>query len=49
MTSLWVPHQLNDEQKRDRVRLCRENLAKFQDGSWRLCGIITGDETLVYL
>ncbi|CAF1534414.1 unnamed protein product, partial [Rotaria sordida] len=44
----WVPHQLNDEQKRERFRLCRENLAKFRDGSWRLCDIITGDETSIY-
>ncbi|CAF4845990.1 unnamed protein product [Rotaria socialis] len=41
LTSRWIPHQLNDEQKQERVRLCRENLAKFRDGSWRLCDIIT--------
>ena len=34
--SRWVPHQLTDEQ---RVKLCRENLAKFQNGSCRLCDI----------
>ncbi|CAF4654299.1 unnamed protein product, partial [Rotaria socialis] len=44
----WIPHQLNDEQKQERVRLCRENLAKFRDGSWRLCDIITGGETWIY-
>ncbi|CAF3339055.1 unnamed protein product [Rotaria socialis] len=48
VTSRWIPHQLNDEQKQERVRLCRENLAKFSDGSWRLCDIITGDETWIY-
>ena len=48
VTSRWIPHQLNDEQKQERVRLCRENLAKFRDGSWRLCDIITGDETWIY-
>ncbi|CAF4840010.1 unnamed protein product [Rotaria socialis] len=31
VTSRWIPHQLNDEQKQERVRLCRENLAKFRD------------------
>ena len=37
--SRWVPHQ-------QRVKLCHENLAKFQNGSCRLCDIIiTGDET----
>ena len=29
--SRWVPHQLTDEQ---RVKLCHENLTKFQNGSW---------------
>ncbi|CAF3134373.1 unnamed protein product [Rotaria sp. Silwood2] len=48
MTSRWVRHQLIDEQKRDRVRLCRKNLAKFRDGSWRSCDIIIGDETWIY-
>ena len=48
VTSRWVPHQLTDEQKQERVRLCRENLAKFRRGSWRLCDIITGDETWIY-
>ena len=31
VTSRWVPYQLTDEQ---RVKLCRENLAQFQNGSW---------------
>ncbi|CAF2789238.1 unnamed protein product [Rotaria sp. Silwood2] len=43
-----IPHQLTDEQKQERVKLCRENLAKFRDGSWRLYDIITGDETWFY-
>ena len=45
ITSRWVPYQLTDEQKQERVKLSRENLAKFSDGSWRLCDIITGHET----
>ena len=45
ITSPWVPHQLTDEQKQQR---CRENLTKFQDGSWQLYDIITGDETCIY-
>ena len=45
VTSRWVLHQLTHEQKQQRVKLCRENLAKFQNGSQRLCDIITGDET----
>ena len=30
VTSRWVPHQLTHEQ---RVKLCRENSSKFQNGS----------------
>ena len=48
LTSRWVPCRLTDEQKQQRVKICRENLAKFRDGSWRLCDIITGDETWIY-
>ncbi|CAM4823498.1 unnamed protein product [Rotaria magnacalcarata] len=36
VTSRWIPHQLNDEQKQERVRLCCENLAKFRDDSWQI-------------
>ena len=42
---VWVPHQLTDEQQ---VKLCRGNLAKFQNGSCRLRDIIRGDETWIY-
>ena len=48
VTSRCVSHQLTDEQKQQRVKLCRENVAKFQNGSWRLRDIITGDETWIY-
>lgn len=48
ITSRWVPHKLTLYQKQERVRICRENLAKIQSGSWRTCNIITGDETWIY-
>ena len=41
VTSRWLPHQLTHEQ---RVKLCNENLARFQNGCCRLCDIITGDK-----
>ena len=41
VTSCLIPHQLTHEQ---RVKLCRENLAKFQKSSCRLYDIITGNE-----
>ena len=46
MTSRWVSHQLSHKK---RVKLCGENLAKFQNGSQRLYDIITGDEKWIYL
>ncbi|CAF5105983.1 unnamed protein product, partial [Rotaria sp. Silwood1] len=47
-TLRWVAHRLTDEQKQQRLRICRQNLAKFQTGKWRLSDIITGDETWIY-
>jgi hypothetical protein len=32
-------------QRAERVRICKHNLAKFHQGTWRLCDIITGDES----
>jgi hypothetical protein len=43
----WVTHQLNGEQKQERLRICRQNLARFRTETWRLCDIITGDETWI--
>jgi transposase len=48
LTSRWVPYELSDEQKQERLKICRQNLAKFRDGSWQLCNIITGDKTWIY-
>ena len=45
VTSHWVFHQLIHEL---RVKLSHENLVKFQNDSWRLCDIITGDEMCIY-
>jgi hypothetical protein len=44
ITSRWVPYDLTDDQKRKRVLFCQQNLAKFNEGKWRICDIITGDE-----
>ena len=45
ISSRWVPHELTQEQRQRRVNMCTENLAKFESGAWRLCDVITGDET----
>ena len=45
----WVPHNLSEEQKRDRADWCTHMLRKFDGGrSPRVWDIITGDETWVY-
>ena len=48
LTSRWVPHELTEKNRQDRVRVCEENLAKFKDGKWRLCDVVTGDESWFY-
>jgi hypothetical protein len=49
ITSRWAPHELTQKNKDDRVRICIENLAKFEEDKWRLCGVLTGDESWFYL
>ena len=49
ITSRWVPHELTPQQKQQRVNICKENLKRFRNGSGRLCDIVTGDETWIYL
>ena len=48
VTSCWVPHNLTDKNRLDRVQACRENLDKFKSNKWRLCDVITGDESWFY-
>jgi len=48
LASRWIPYALRDDQKRKRVELCRSNLAMIEEGKWRLCDIVTGDETWIY-
>ena len=49
ITSRWVPYDLTPQQKQERVKICKENLERFRNGSGRLCDIVTGDETWIYL
>ena len=41
----YIPKRLTDFQRAERVRICRENLAKFESGAWRLCDVVTDDES----
>jgi histone-lysine N-methyltransferase SETMAR len=49
LASRWIPHKLSDQNRKERVEACQENLTKFQEGKWRLCDVITGDESWLYL
>ena len=44
----WVPHQLTEKYKQQRMEICQENLDKLESGQWHLCDIITGDEIWIY-
>lgn len=45
VTARYIPKQLTDSQRGERVRICKENLSRFEDGRWRLCDVVTGDES----
>lgn len=45
LASRWIPHLLTDENREKRVNACHENLSKFKEGKWRLCDVVTGDES----
>nr|XP_004211351.2 unnamed protein product [Hydra vulgaris] len=49
LTSRWIPHELTNENRKKRVEACKENLALFRNGQWRLCDIVTGNESWFYL
>ena len=44
----WIHHELTEQNKKQRVSICRDNLDKLKSGQWRLCDIVTGDETWIY-
>ena len=48
ITSRWVPHDLSEKNRQDRVSICQENLAKFKEDKWRLYDVVTGDESWFY-
>ncbi|XP_065674068.1 protein GVQW3-like [Hydra vulgaris] len=43
LISRWIPHELTDQNRKNRVEASKENLALFRNGLLRLCDIITGD------
>jgi histone-lysine N-methyltransferase SETMAR len=45
--SRWVPHELSDRQKEQRVQAATELLRQYEGGSLVLDDIVTGDESMV--
>ncbi|XP_042906074.1 histone-lysine N-methyltransferase SETMAR-like [Parasteatoda tepidariorum] len=44
----WVPHNLTEHQKEERVRISKETLKLLNDGGHRIISkIVTGDETYI--
>ncbi|CAF3022775.1 unnamed protein product [Rotaria sp. Silwood2] len=48
ITARCIPKDRTDLQRAERVRICKQNLEKFHQGTWRLCDIITGDDSWFY-
>ncbi|CAF4050273.1 unnamed protein product, partial [Rotaria sp. Silwood1] len=48
VSSKWIPHKLTSAQQQRRVDICIENLQKIESGAWKLCDIVTGDESWFY-
>lgn len=48
LISRWIPYELTDANRKERVDACRENLAMFNEGKWRLCDMVTADESWIY-
>ena len=48
ITARYIPKHLTDFQRAERVRICKENLEKFEKRMWRLCDVVTGDESWFY-
>lgn len=48
LTSRWVPHELSEKNRQDRIRICQQNLAMFKESKWRLGDVITGDECVFH-
>ena len=49
VASRWIPHELTNQTRKNRVEACKENFAIFRNGPWRLIDIIFGNESWFYL
>ncbi|CAF3636616.1 unnamed protein product [Rotaria sp. Silwood1] len=48
LTAPYILKHLTASQRAERVPICKENLAKFEQGTWRLCDVVTKDESWFY-
>jgi hypothetical protein len=44
ISSRWIPHELTEQNRRERFRICKHNLENFNSNKWKLCDVVTGDE-----
>jgi hypothetical protein len=44
ISSRWIPHELTEKNRKERVRICKQNLEKFKSNKWKLSDVVTGDE-----
>ncbi len=44
-----MTQELSDKVRRKRVEGCLENLILFREGKWRLCVVVTGDESCFFI
>ena len=47
-TQINLVGHLTGEQKKKRFAICQENLKQFKEDKWRLCNVVTGDESFIY-
>ena len=45
ITARYISKHVVDFQRAKWVRICKQNLAKFEAGTWRLCDVVSGDES----
>jgi hypothetical protein len=43
-----IPYKLTAQNRKERVRICKQNLEKFKSNKWKLCDVVTGDECWFY-
>ena len=45
ITARYIPKELTDHQWSECVRISKENLSRLEEGRWRLCDVVIGDES----